>query len=97
MPSSEVEWARLAPWAAWNCMPPRDSRDISLLATRQQNAMGPWAHVLATRDPAESSVLDPFDIATQFPLYIYLDPPDRETAQGQLSLGLGWAEENTDA
>ena len=63
-------------------------RNISLLATRQHNAEGPWAHVMATCHPAESSALDPFDIATQFPLYVYVDVPDREAAQGQLSLGL---------
>ena len=95
IPSSEVEWARLAPWAAWNCMPVRpvrDDRQISLLVTRQHRPEGPWAHVMATCHPAESSALDPFEIASQFPLYIYPDPPDPR-AQGQLSLGLGWAEE----
>lgn len=66
----------------------RDERNISLLATRQHNAEGPWGHVTATRDPAESSALDPFDIATQFPLYVYVDVRDREAAQGQLSLDL---------
>ena len=85
---SETEWARLAPWAAWRGSPRRDDRQISLLVTRQQHgAMGPWAHALATCYPAESSALDPFDIATQFPLYVQVDPPDPR-AQEQISLGL---------
>ena len=90
VPASEAEWARLAPWAAWCCMPVRDDRQVSLLATRQHHAEGPWAHVLATRHPAESSALDPFDIAAQFPLYVYVQPWDRETAKGQLSLDLAF-------
>ena len=74
----------------------RRERNISLLATRQHNAEGPWGHVMATCHPAESSALDPFDIATQFPLYVYADVPDREAAQGQLSLGLTFAAAEAD-
>ena len=67
-------------------MPTRDDRQISLLTTRQYHGEG-WGHVLAARDPAESSALDPFDIAAQFPLYVQVDPPDPR-AQEQISLGL---------
>ena len=58
--------------------------NVALTATRSHMSSGGWAHVLATCLPTDGAVLDPYDMAAVFPLYVRPAPPP----EGQMELGL---------
>lgn len=57
---------------------------VGLMSVRSHASAGPWAHVWAANSLVEATMLDPFNIATAFPLYLRPEPAPAPTDQLEL-------------